>query len=141
MDLYELTSKAHLAAREKGFHDQPREVGTSLMLIVSELGEALDADRKGRHADIAAFKKRYEELCNSINPATVQSEARREIKRNEFFKAQFESKIKDTYEDEIADTFIRLFDHCGEKGIDIMSHIELKMQYNALRPNRHGKAY
>lgn len=31
----------------KGWHSKPREVGTCLMLIVSEIAEAMEGDRKG----------------------------------------------------------------------------------------------
>ena len=57
------------------------------------------------------------------------------------FKEQFEMHIKDTFEDEIADAFLRLMHLCGEYNIDIERHIQLKAYYNTLRPVRHGKAY
>lgn len=53
----------------------------------------------------------------------------------------FETDIKDTFEDEIADCFIRLFDLCGRYKIDIESHIKAKMKYNSLREKLHGKKY
>ena len=37
--------ECHLAAREKGFWKKERNVGEMLMLIVSELGEAIEAHR------------------------------------------------------------------------------------------------
>lgn len=49
--------------------------------------------------------------------------------------------VKDTLEDELADALIRLLDLTAHLGIDIERHIELKMQYNALRPYKHGKKY
>jgi NTP pyrophosphatase (non-canonical NTP hydrolase) len=49
--------------------------------------------------------------------------------------------IKDTFEDEIADVFIRLFDLCGYMDIDIEKHIQAKMQYNKTRPYKHDKKY
>lgn len=110
----------HKGNVDRGFYDKPIEVGTALMLCVSELGEALEADRKGRHSDVEKFKD-----SNNI----------------EEFAAKFEEEIKDTYEDEIADTIIRLLDHCGNKGIDIEKHIDLKLQYNATREKMHGKRY
>jgi NTP pyrophosphatase (non-canonical NTP hydrolase) len=36
----------HCANVEAGWYDKPRETGTSLMLIVSEVAEAMEADRK-----------------------------------------------------------------------------------------------
>jgi NTP pyrophosphatase (non-canonical NTP hydrolase) len=54
---------------------------------------------------------------------------------------QFKAVVKDTFEDEIADTIIRLFDLCGWLGIDIHKHIMLKLNYNSTRPYKHGKAF
>lgn len=42
------SQEIHKEARNKGFWDSERETGTLLMLCVSELSEALEADRKGK---------------------------------------------------------------------------------------------
>ena len=47
----------------------------------------------------------------------------------------------DTFEDELADTAIRLFDLCGGLGIDLEKQIEWKMSFNKTREKLHGKAY
>ena len=46
---------------------------------------------------------------------------------------------KQNFNEEIADTFIRLFDICGALGIDIEKEISKKMEYNKTRPRLHGK--
>jgi len=117
--LNKLRDEIHENAKNKGFWDSPRETGTLLMLCVSELAEAMEADRKNRYSG-----KIVEEF---------------EI--GEDFCYEFESCIKDTFEDELADTIIRILDLCGAKGIDIEKHIELKMKYNATRERMHGKKY
>lgn len=109
---------------EKGFYDGNKQIGTILMLTVSELSEALEADRKGRHSNLAEFETRLEKCENDDQK-----------------KEAFKELMKDTFEDEIADTFIRLFDICGLLGIDIDSHIKHKMWFNSTRPAKHGKAY
>lgn len=48
---------------------------------------------------------------------------------------------KDTFEDEIADTFLRLFDLCGYMNIDIDYFIAKKIEYNKSRPYKHGKEF
>ena len=94
------------------------------MLVVSELSEALEADRKSKHAYLSAFYFREEDrLCD------------------EHFRLDFEELIKDSFEDEIADAMIRLFDLCGALKIDIDNHIELKIRYNSFRPYKHEKKY
>ena len=123
-NLNQISKQFHKCSKNKGFWDEKREIGTLLMLIVSELSEALEADRKTKHANLSAFEYREEDR-----------------KLPEDFICDFQELIKDTFEDEIADTFIRLFDLVGHLGIDIEKHIELKMKYNQSREYKHGKKY
>ncbi len=93
--------ECHSVSREKGFWDKGRNVGEMMMLIVSELGEAVEAHRLGN----------------------------------------FGVAKKDTFEDELADTAIRLFDMCGGLGIDLEKQIKWKTAFNRTRERKHGKAY
>jgi len=124
MTLNELAKRAHENAVNKGFYEKPLETGTLLMLVVSELSEALEADRKGIYANIERFNKWINE------PTSVCT-----------FNELFEDSIKDSFQDELADVIIRILDLCGHKGIDIDWHIEQKMRYNETREFKHGKAY
>lgn len=90
----ELSELCYSIAKSKGFWDKERNTGEALMLVVTELAEAMEAHRK---------------------------------QDNENFK------------EEIADTFIRLFDMCGGMGIDIEAEILKKCEKNKLRPYKHGK--
>jgi NTP pyrophosphatase (non-canonical NTP hydrolase) len=119
--LNQLRDEIHENAKNKGFWDKERETGTLLMLCVSELAETMEADRNGLYADLELIEKDKENFID--------------------FKWSFENSIKDTFEDELADTIIRILDLCGAKGIDIEKHIELKMKYNATRERMHGKKY
>lgn len=47
----------------------------------------------------------------------------------------------DKFKEELADTFIRLFDMIGYLGIDIEKEIVRKMKINEKRPRLHGKKY
>jgi len=58
--LNELAELCHGIAVEKGFWDQERNIGEALMLIVTELAEAMEAHR---HQDDANFK---EELADTF---------------------------------------------------------------------------
>lgn len=107
--------------KAKGFWDKDREVGTLLMLCTSELAEALEADRKGQYANLEAV------ISRTILGAP--------------FADVFVENVKDTFEDELADTIIRVLDICGSRGIDIEKHINLKLVYNATRVKMHGKKY
>lgn len=57
------------------------------------------------------------------------------------FKQAFEDHVKDTFEDELADTVIRILDLCGARGINLEKHINLKLKYNRTRERMHGKNY
>ena len=111
--------QVHQDNKQKGFWDKEREIGTLLMLVTSELAEALEADRKGRYAGkIASVDKEEEE-----------------------FPQWFEQNVKDTFEDEMADTVIRILDICGAMDIDLEWHINQKLKYNRSREHKHCKAY
>lgn len=126
----ELALKIHENAVKHGFYDDKREIGTLLMLCVSELSEALEADRKGYNANMRALKTREKDFANFS-----------EENKMAIFKEDFEYYIKDSLEDELADAIIRILDLCGYLEIDIEEHIRLKMKYNEMRENKHGKRY
>jgi NTP pyrophosphatase (non-canonical NTP hydrolase) len=118
----ELSKEIHENARSKGFWDKERNLGEMLMLIVSEVAEAMEADRKDRFT------------MKSIRMIGQESDPKR-------FFANFTQYVKDTFEDELADAAIRIFDLAHSKGIDLQKHIEAKMRYNATREHMHGKKY
>ena len=180
----------HERSVAKGFWDVPHSIGHYLMLVVSELSEAVEADRLGKWA--------------RLDHDTIDTLHRIE---GAPYAQMFLREVKDTVEDEIADAVIRLLDllgwmlkdralsetevatdlgvsafyisgemtladalwpilqeacclcgkyaHryailyaikslellCGHLGIDLMTHIDLKLKYNETRPAKHGKKY
>ena len=60
MNLNELRDEAYSIAKANGWHEEEHSDSHSLMLIITEIAEAVQADRKNLHADVEAFKK-YEE--------------------------------------------------------------------------------
>lgn len=46
-DIQHLAERIHLANRDKGFWDKPRNFGEILMLVTTELAEALEEQRAG----------------------------------------------------------------------------------------------
>ena len=86
----------HQRAVAKGFWDEPHSVGHYLMLVVSELSEAVEADRLGKWAKLSP---------EAVKNLRVVSDA-------EFTQA-FLWFVKDRVEDEIADAVIRLLDLLG----------------------------
>jgi NTP pyrophosphatase (non-canonical NTP hydrolase) len=118
----ELSKEIFENNKAKGFYDSEKNIGEMLCLIHSEVSEALECDRKDRECT-----SRMSEI-NGI----VEDEA---------FKTSFEEKVKDTFEDELADIMIRVMDLAAFRGVDLEGHIKAKMRYNSLRPYKHGKKY
>lgn len=182
IDLTELIPRCHEASKANGWWEPRPNAGQQLMLVVSELSEALEADRTGR----ACNMQRYVGKCAALHRA--------------FCPDAFREHIKDSAPDELADAYIRLCDFaggfglcikalsfdpillmpdnfgefllgvtaavvmveyqanhrergvsvalsqlaawCAREGIDLATHIDLKLQYNATRGHKHGgKAY
>ena len=119
----ELVKEARTTAVEKGFYDDSFNVGEKLMLIVSELGEALEAARKDKYSPVGAV----DSVMDWWN--------------DENFVEAFKDEIKDSFEDELADAVIRIFDLAGRLNIPIEKHILAKMRYNKTRPYKHGKKF
>jgi len=123
MTLNELRDEMFTYAEKQGFHKAPFNFGESLMLIVSELAEALEADRAGKY-----YAKHFNRYHDSMPPETQCKEF-------------YEKYIKGTVEEEIADAIMRICALAGHNKIDLDWHVKAKMTYNKTRPFKHGKKY
>lgn len=97
----EYTKRAYATACRHGFHDKELSTEHLLMLVITEVSEMVEADRKGRYANVPQEKD-----DTIFNPQTFHPE-------NAYFKINFEDYVKDRVEDEMADVCIRLFDLLG----------------------------
>lgn len=113
MNLNELRDKAFKTACEKGFHDKELSNEHFLCLVISELMEAVEADRKGKRADVKLFNM----WQNSPLKIPEDTKTRR-------YMQDFEEFIKNTIEDELADACIRLFDLAGLRNINLVDFNE-----------------
>lgn len=100
----EAISLAHKTAVEHGFWDDTPNYEHLAMLVITELSEAIDADRHDRHADT----DEYEAGCAFVGKYIITLDDR--IKGR---KTAFKDYIKDTVEDELADACIRIMDMMG----------------------------
>lgn len=133
MKLNELARQIAIENSEKkGFNTdvENQHPAISIMLIVTELSEAVEADRNGRWCSFDVGNFLRTETDSDGHPVCV-----------EHFKDAFKTNIKDTFQDEIADAIIRILDFCGANNIDIDSHVKAKLEYNRTRPFKHGKKY
>lgn len=116
-DLDSWVSRAYDTACNHGFHDKEYPDGHWLMLMVTEISEAVEADRKGKNADSVMLTSLYNYTFAYEYP------------HNSSFRHDFEKYIKDTVEDELADVCIRIFDFAGLKGIELILSNQPHIKY------------
>lgn len=104
MNLNELRDKAYQCAVKHGWHEEEYSNEHFLCLVISELMEAVEADRKGDYAGID-MKDLFEN----------------DLAAGEDFKGLFEAHLKGTVEEELSDVCIRLLDMAGLRGINLSS--------------------
>ena len=105
-DIRELCKKAHENAVRHGFWDEEHDIRHYLMLVITELAEAVQAYRKGKFADRNEYEKLVKERGCTEDTAFLLS-------------------VKDTFEDEMADACIRLMDLTGRFDIELPTDIKI----------------
>ena len=105
-NLNELRDKAYQCAVAHGWHEKDLSDEHFLCLVISELMEAVEADRKGKYADIDKFTRYY----NSLIYETYEKRA---------FMVAYEKYIKGSVNEELADACIRIFDLAGLRKINL----------------------
>lgn len=113
-----LRDEAYSIAVSHGWHDEEKSNEHWLMLIVTELCEAVEADRKKMHAQIDVYRER---AMHGLRELKLEADIQRKY---EF--SLFEDYIKDTVEDELADVVIRFLDFSGLKGLNLESVDRMK---------------
>lgn len=99
MNLNELRNKAYKIDCDHGFHDKELSNEHFLSLVICELAEAIEADRKGKRFS----DEDYKEYCR--------------CQKDKFYMYAFDNYIKGTVEEELADAFIRLLDLFGAREV------------------------
>ena len=106
INLNELRDRAYKIARDHGFHDADWSNEHLLCLVISELMEAVEADRNDSRANMIGFE-------------TCIKNAYQGIVRDDWFLKAYRADIKGTVEEELADIVIRLLDLAGIRSIDL----------------------
>ena len=104
MNFNELSQEAYAIAKAHGWHDEKLPDETYLMLIITEIAEAVQADRKDRHAADIPFKE---------DVATF------DVDDDLAWKDDFEFHIKNSVEDELCDIIIRCLDMSALRNCDL----------------------
>lgn len=103
--LNDLKNQAYITACDHGFHDKEHSDNHFLMLVITELAEAVEADRKGKYADINGFK-----FASSVMNKGCRVHSDIQV---------YNDYIKGTVEEELADAVIRLLDLAGLRDIEL----------------------
>lgn len=109
IDLNQLRDRAYQCAKDHGFHEKELSNEHCLMLVITELSEAVEADRKGKRFNKEDYKLGEYAECQGW------------LTNEEKFINVFNRYIKDTVEDELADAVIRLLDLSGLRNISLDS--------------------
>lgn len=102
--LNQLRDEAYATACEHGFHEQKHSSEHFLMLVITEISEAVQADRKGLRANMKAFDYWKEKEGDGFKDK---------------FSDVYKSCISGTVEDELSDIVIRLLDMAGLCKVDL----------------------
>ena len=104
MDLQKLSQEAFETAKAHGWHDMERPDETHLMLIITEIAEAVQTDRIRFHANVDDFKSETDGLTSEYD---------------DIWKYDFKCYIKNSVEDELADIIIRCLDFAALRGVSL----------------------
>ena len=97
----QLSREIHEGNAKRGFWDNERSLSEVLMLIRTEMSEAVESDRKGRLCSLGIDKDSEHSRIDTYKHLNIDAE---------FSTTLFEGYIKDTVEDELADVIIRILD-------------------------------
>lgn len=107
--LKQLMTKAYENAKAKGFYEPDLDINKALMLIITEMGEAIQASRHDRHGSIEGY----------IRSLEVSDE-----------HTAYEESLEGTVESEFADIAIRIMSLLGwydsQKVICLMNDTEIR---------------
>ena len=114
IDFNELRDRVYKNSCKHGWHLKEHVKPHYIMLIITELSEAVNADRKGKYAQRLMFEKNID--TPQIDP-------------DGHWKFCFESFIKDTVEDELADAVIRILDFISVYKNEACDFTKVDMKY------------
>lgn len=135
----EIQTEVHNLAKEKGWWDEPREDGTVLMLVVSELAEGLEELRANKPNEYYVANQDF--IANADNFENNNIAKNSEVCLLKALEMETATGIllkPEGLASELADAVIRIMDFAGYKGIDLEAMIIRKHEFNKSRAYKHG---
>lgn len=127
MNLNELRDEAYATAKANGWHEEKHSDEHYLMLIITEIAEAVQADRKGHHARVDKF---IDDMADKDNEDC-----------DTWFRVAFAQSIGNTVEDELADIVIRCLDLAGLRGYDLQNLLDTPADSKEIEETFGGKTF
>lgn len=136
----EMSRRAHKTAADKGWHEGVFNIPESLMLIVSEVSEALEDYRNSKQFEeetgICPLQEMY---CWGETGEGPYSAPAYMFDPDDEYEARPLGMLKPCgFPSELADVVIRAGHLARRMGIDLGRAVEIKMDYNDQRSYRHG---
>ena len=156
----ELRDRAHAIAKAHGFHNEKQEPEHFLMLVITEIAEMVEADRKDFHAsgevvkdtvedEIADIVIRLMDFCGEYNIDVDEFTIPEHVNPVRLPITQYAYRLTQTLvTNNIAPIATRINDvlyiinnMCRAYDIDVDKFVERKMKYNEKREMLNGKRY
>lgn len=124
-EIKDIQATVHALAKEKGWHDIEVSLVERIMLVVTELSEAVEEIRKNSPAIYQKAKSENPMVSELINLSPISPR-------------WDENKKPEGVAIELADAVIRVMDIFESQGWSLQDAIQIKHNYNKTRTYRHG---
>jgi hypothetical protein len=120
----------------KGWADDGRTFGDELILIASELVEALEAFREHSYEEWVTYQPHVTELVGV--PVKMPKMTVTQLQALNIPEELWGLPRREGVAPELAGTFVRLLDSCGRHGFNLGEEFRKEMDYNWTHTFRHG---
>lgn len=129
----ELIQKIYEDACAKGFHTEYKSDQHWLIMVITEVAEAIEADRQNRYVKLNPTIKADKMFFASLSFTEVAYDLTKHIIVDEAFLGAMEAFLPNIIQ--------YVYDWADSMGIDLDWFVEQKIRYNSLREPLHNKKY
>lgn len=129
----ELIQKIYEDACAKGFHTEYKSDQHWLIMVITEVAEAIEADRQNRYVKLNPTIKADKMFFASLSFTEVAYDLTKHIIVDEAFLGAMEAFLPNIIQ--------YVYDWADSMGIDLDWFVNQKIRYNSLREPLHNKKY